>query len=850
MSSDLAASSSSPHTVQLELDARLPRSIWHSPLMSAALALSCGILLDRHLSLPLPGSLIALAVCLVAWFCVRTTPHHGLPLVYLALAGVAFGAAYHHYRRDTYAADDIFLYAKDEPTFVQLRGSLDEEPIHHRALPDDPLRSLARAGDTVTVLRVHEIRGAGDWLAASGRVRIVGVEDWPDLHCGDVVDVVGQMVRAAPPGNPGEFDFAGYLRDQGIRTVMTARKSPQAVTRLERGWPNSLQGWLAVIRGRGLRVLRETLPPHHERLAEALLLGEDASMTRAEWDKYIRTGVLHVLAISGQHLVILAGFLWFALPRLGVRQRHAAWIVALVVLGYALVTGGRPPALRAAVAVCAVCGAMILRRRVLLANLFALSWMAVALVNPADLFTTGCLLSFLCVALLYWGTQAWGQREEDPLDRLVDEARPPWQRWLRGLGRAVYESYAATLLIWLVITPLAASRYQMISPAGLLLGPPLVVLTTVALFTGFLLLVAGVLCLPVTGPLAMLVQASLAACEFLVDTADHVPFSHVYIGAIGDWWLWLFYIGLLAALTQEPLRRRWRWASVAGLGWLCAGLAAGAARMPSDELRCTFLAVGHGSCIVIELPDGRAILYDAGSLAGPDVTRRQIAPFLWHRGIHRIDEVIFSHADLDHFNGIVELLDRFTIGQVTCTPTFADKQEPGVQFALRILRERSIPMRIVKAGDRLTAGDVVMEVLHPLAAGPDGNENARSLVLLVRYAGHSILLTGDLEGNGLQRVLTEVPPQSVEVLMAPHHGSHLANTSELGRWARPHVVISCQGRPPISPDVRQRYRQVGAQVLDTYQHGAVTVRSHSSGLIVETFRTKERFAIRGVNRED
>jgi competence protein ComEC len=86
--------------------------------------------------------------------------------------------------------------------------------------------------------------------------------------------------------------------------------------------------------------------------------------------------------------------------------------------------------------------------------------------------------------------------------------------------------------------------------------------------------------------------------------------------------------------------------------------------------------------------------------------------------------------------------------------------------------------------------------------------------------------------------------------MAPHHGSHLTNTSEMAQWARPRVVISCQGRPPISPEVRQRYRRVGSQVLDTYQHGAVTVRSHSSGIVVETFQTKERFAIRGVNRED
>ena len=86
--------------------------------------------------------------------------------------------------------------------------------------------------------------------------------------------------------------------------------------------------------------------------------------------------------------------------------------------------------------------------------------------------------------------------------------------------------------------------------------------------------------------------------------------------------------------------------------------------------------------------------------------------------------------------------------------------------------------------------------------------------------------------------------------MAPHHGSHLTNTAELAQWARPGVVVSCQGRPGPSKDVRERYRQAGAQLLDTHRHGAVTIRSHASGLVVETFRTQERFAIRDGKQED
>src|SRR5262249_45043581 len=157
-----------------------------------------------------------------------------------------------------------------------------------------------------------------------------------------------------------------------------------------------------------------------------------------------------------------------------------------------------------------------------------------------------------------------------------------------------------------------------------------------------------------------------------------------------------------------------------------------------DELRCTFVAVGHGGCTVLETADGRVLLYDAGSLTGPDVTKQVIAPFLWSRGIRRIDEVLLSHADLDHFNGLTELLERFAVGQVTCTPSFSEKHLAGVELTLAELRRHGVPVRTVKAGDVLTAGDVTLEVLHPPAVGPDGNENTRSLVLLVRHARPTI----------------------------------------------------------------------------------------------------------------
>ena len=178
-------------------------------------------------------------------------------------------------------------------------------------------------------------------------------------------------------------------------------------------------------------------------------------------------------------------------------------------------------------------------------------------------------------------------------------------------------------------------------------------------------------------------------------------------------------------------------------------MVAGLLEAPTDELRVTFLAVGHGGCTVIETPDGRTLVYDAGALGGPEMTRRQLAPYLWRRGTRRIDELFLSHADLDHFNGVVSLMERFEVGLVTCTPSFSLKQSPGVERTLAEIERSGVPIRIAQAGDRLTAGDLVMDVLHPPPVGPEGNENTRSLVLKLRHAGHTILLTGDMEGPGL-----------------------------------------------------------------------------------------------------
>ncbi|HEY8504986.1 MAG TPA: ComEC/Rec2 family competence protein, partial [Gemmataceae bacterium] len=584
--------------------------------------------------------------------------------------------------------------------------------------------------------------------------------------------------------------------------------------------------------------------PEQAGVAAALLLGDATAMSGPEWDRYARAGVVHALAISGQHLVVLGWFAWFVLRLTGLRRRQAAAAVALFLLAYALLTGGRPAAMRAAVMVGVFCGGVLLVRPVLPANALACAWLAVLMLNPTDPFTPGCQLSFAATAVLM-AAASWFRRPElSPVEELTEESRPAWLRAVRELGRMTLVLYAVNLILWLAATPLIAHWNHVVSPVAVLVGPPVVLLSSLALVAGFLLLLA----LPLGGwlaaPFAWLTGTLLEMCQGLVGWANAAPGGCLFLAGPGLWWLAGFYAGLAALLllagTGLPVRR---WALTGGAAWLGVGLLAGIARPVADELRVTFLAVGHGGCTVLETPDGRVLLYDAGAITGPEVTRRRIAPFLWHRGVGRIDEVFLSHADLDHFNGLPDLLERFPVGQITLAGGFTARDSPGVELLLRRADELGVPVRTAVAGDRFAAGEVTLEVLHPPREGMEGDENVRSLVLRVTHAGHTILLTGDLEGPGLARVLN-LPPGATDVLMAPHHGSRRSNTPELADTTRPRLVVSSQAAPLWPPRQPSPYEERRIPVLATHEHGAVTLLSHRGGLVVETFRGNQRWAVR------
>ena len=207
----------------------------------------------------------------------------------------------------------------------------------------------------------------------------------------------------------------------------------------------------------------------------------------------------------------------------------------------------------------------------------------------------------------------------------------------------------------------------------------------------------------------------------------------------------------------------------------------------------------------------------------------------------RIDAVFLSHADQDHYDGLLDLLDRFPIGVVRITPHFGGDANPAANDLLAKIKSRGIPIRPVTAPESWQRAGVSFTVRHPPAGwDPDSSDNARSIVLDVAFDGRHILLTGDLELSGLDALVAQPRPDPPPVaILAPHHGGRVANPEWLYEWASPRIVIASQ-RPPSVPanDPLAAIERMGNPVLRTWREGAIRISWTRDGVVATAFHAQ------------
>ncbi len=825
---------------------RLHRVVYYRPLLWLVLAVVLGVKL--HALMPFSASLwlSALVTCLVVALVLAQRGWSVATGGAALLAAILFGG---YYTRITTppVSDSLAPLASRAAQPVALRGLIASAAVwkpnpNHR--PEDP---DSQAWQTQWDMRCQQVRDRAQWLAIDALSTLTVDGRVNDLLPGDRVEVMGDFRSIMPPTNPGAFDFATHFQREGKFVSLTA-KGRQQIERLE------ATGSLPLIRLRAKLVaavdqsLQRWVSPAQAPLAAALVFGQREQVDWEDQQALMATGTLHMLAISGMHVEIVAASVLLLAAPFGWRHSTLMLLIVSICGAYAVLAGGNPPVLRAVVVVAALALARTLGRPARLSNILGLAALVLLLNRVANVDNVGVQLSFLAVGsigLFALRPDVVHQRQS-ALRSLLAQSQGHLHRWRGQWLGWLRQSWRLSLWVWLITCPLVWYHFHILAPIAIPLNVVIAVPLMLALISGLLTGVLG--WLPPVGWLCGgLCGTALSVIDVLVTSCQHIPLGHLWLPAPPLWWIaifyalvavWLLIVGqrhntpllclLLAwiglAVAPHATGPRGWWGGTRAWPWPAAE---SNATNRVDELRCTFLDVGHGTSVIIELPGGQVWLYDAGHLGAASRSHQEIAGALWQLPTARIERLWVSHADSDHYNAIQGLLARFRVGSIASTSAFWTSPDGRVQALLEALPSR-LARETFEAGAAGQIAGVTYQVLHPRPGQVAESDNASSLCLLLEYVGKRILLPGDLEGSGLLD-LTNLPARPCHIVMAPHHGSLTLDPSDLLNWCRPEwIVISGNHRAARQP-VIDKYRQDDSRLAITFRDGAIQIRIDREG---------------------
>jgi competence protein ComEC len=664
------------------------------------------------------------------------------------------------------------------PTTGRIEGRLVAEPT--RWAPDR----------TRLLVEIERVGG----LPGTGRIQATVYGEGPALTEGQRLAAEWRLREAVGFRNPGVFDYGAYLAREGIHVVGTGRAD--RVVPLDDPTPP----WPVRVKRRALDVMREALPPTSAALLGGLLLGDRTTLPHDLTDAFRRAGVYHVLAVSGFNVVLLASSVFTLLVVARAGRRVAATAAIVAVIGFAFVVGPEPSVLRATIMGVLVLGAILLEREPSVLNSLALAALIVLAVRPGDLFDPGFQLSFAATAGIVLM----------PLPRSI-------------LLGALAVSVAAQL----AVLPVTLFHFNQVSTIGVIANLAVVPLAGMATIVG---LAGTALAMIAASGGNLLLNAAwpvLVALRAVVMVAASVPGAVIHLPA-PPWTAVMAYASALGLALfawkrrANPAGRAWAFATSAAMLFLtAAALEAWPIIRPGDgQLRITVLDVGQGDAIVVETPDRRAAVIDAGP-GGPhrlDTGERVVAPFLWNRGHLSLAAAVVTHADLDHAGGMAAIRRRFRVADSGIAETLSRAHLGGIEVTAL-----SDPSLVVAGHDARTRNDA-------------------ALALRLELGFASFLLASDITARTESELLRRRTPLAATVLKVAHHGARGSTTSEFLAAVRPLIAVisvgtrGTYGHP--SPEVIARLVRAGATIYRTDRDGAVIFETDGRSLKVTTWASR------------
>jgi len=628
---------------------------------------------------------------------------------------------------------------------------------------------------------------------------------------GFICKVEGKVEKPMVARNKNSFDYQIYLRNLNVYWLLKSEHNPLTMCKSPK------QNWnerIKTIRLKGLRHLENHFPTEAKAFAAALLFGESGLINEETYDAYKKLSLVHILAISGLHVGIIAGGSFYLGIRLGLTREMTKLLLMGMLPLYCIVAGGAPSVVRACLMVMLFLLLSLRQKKLSPIILLCTILMVLLLYNPLYLFHVGFQLSFFITFTLLMSAKV--------LQRLQGSS-------------AIVQSLAVTVICQLGSMPIILYYFHEFSVWGFLLNVIYIPIYTILLLPlTFAVFFLSIINAPFSDSLAILLELLFSFVNKTAAFVSALPFTSLSFGKPS---LLLFFILITLIIVSfsfwESRNRRKALQVLLGCALLLTLFYHRVNFSPFGEI--VFIDVGQGDSILIKLPYGRGVyLIDTGGLlafANEEWQKKKttfdpgediVVPYLKSVGITVIDKLIVTHDDADHMGGGLAILQHIRVKEIVIPETLKEEfiKTDFLQYAL----QEELHITAMQAGDGWKVGGNQFYVLHPHEKMSDSNEN--SLVLLAEINELKWLFTGDIGEEGERALLEQYPNLKADVLKAGHHGSKTSSSPYfLDQIDAKVVVVSAGynnrfGHP--HPEVLSAYSERNMRIFRTDEQGAIT----------------------------
>lgn len=707
----------------------------------------------------------------------------------------------------------------------QLGRFAGERPVLVEGIVDSRPEGSPSGGGKVH-LQVERIATADADTKARGRLLVYVKQGRVRLCTGDRILFSSRIRQPRSYGLPGEVDYPRRLAYRNVfATAFVLEAEDLLLLRGGSGWRHEVD----LLAARLGRLVMQAEPGPEGGVLKALLLGDREDVPEPLQESFARSGVNHILSISGFHVGIVFLSLFHALYFVARRfewlalHLHLKQVLLLaslpVVVFYLFLSGQAPATVRSVLMICCLVAALQLKRELDAVNTIMLAACAILFVAPQTLFEVSFQLSFLAI----WGLAVLAP----PLADLLSGAGKG-VRWFLLLIRASAAAILATLVH-------VAYYFQRISLVGLVANLVVVPLMGYgAVVAGFAALALGLVWPEPAGMLLHLAAALVRLSDQVVLYLARAPVLTGYLPGRLD--LLLACLALCAVTFLRSNLQRWTVAVSLSLVLLLRSVPA--ADAGDGVLRLYFLSVGQGDAALVHLPDGKWMLVDGGGNATDAAARvgpRLLLPALRSLGVRRVDYLVLSHEHPDHLQGVLYLATCFEVGEFW--ESGVASVSPEYQQLKWVLAARGIPVRkLSPALAPIAAGGVLLQPLWPLSTAATADANDASLVLQLSHGKSSVLFCGDLGEKGELVLLGRGVLQPCSLLKVAHHGSKYSSCNPFLAAVRPKAaVVSAGYRNSFhlpAPSTMVRLQRHGIGVYRTDLEGTVQAVCGRDGSVV------------------